>query len=142
MLAGPLVAPLLGGRLRRSLGLMLGEHMSKIVVLVCYRTLPERIEEALSAIGALIATVQTLEPDCAGITLLQDINDQTRITLVERWTSREVFVGPHMQEPHIQSFIQSAAAFLSGPPEITFWRSVSEAQQSVQPDRRENAAPG
>ena len=116
--------------------------MSKVVVFVCYRALPERVEQALAAIGALVSTVQALEPDCAGIMLLQDTSDPTRITLVEQWTSQEVFVGPHMQQPHIQSFIHSAATFLSGPPEITFWRAVVDAQQSVQPDCREDAAPG
>jgi quinol monooxygenase YgiN len=47
------------------------------------------------------------------------------MSLVERWTSREMFLGPHMNQPHIRSFIQSASAFLTGPPDITFWRQVS-----------------
>ena len=99
--------------------------MSVAVVLVSYRALPGRIDEALAAIGALIATVQAVEPDCRGITMLQDAGDPTHIKLVERWTSREMFLGPHMNQPHIRSFIQSASAFLTGPPDITFWRQVS-----------------
>jgi quinol monooxygenase YgiN len=114
----------------------LGERMSNTVVFVCYAALPDRIEEALAAIDALISTVQALEPDCIGITMLQDTSDPTRITLVEQWTSQQVFVGPHMQQPHIQSFIQSAATFLSGPPEITFWRPVTGAQQSYMDSSR------
>ena len=34
--------------------------------------------------------------------------DQTRVTLLERWTSRVAFPGPHMQQPHIQAFIREA----------------------------------
>jgi quinol monooxygenase YgiN len=99
--------------------------MSVAVVLVSYRALPGRIDEALAAIGELIATVQAIEPDCRGITMLQDAGDPTRVELVERWTSREMFLGPHMNQPHIRSFIQSASAFLTGPPDMTFWRQVS-----------------
>ncbi len=95
--------------------------MNKTVVFVSYRTLPDRIDEALAAIDSLVATVQALEPDCGGITLLQDTNDPTRITLVEHWPGQDIFLGPHTQQPHIQAFIRSAAAFLAGPPEITFW---------------------
>ena len=105
----------------------LGLSMDNTVVLVSYRTLPGHIDEALAAIGALIATVQAVEPDCAGITVLQDAGDPTHISLVERWTSQEVFLGPHMRQPHIQAFIQSASAFLTGPPDITFWRQVGGA---------------
>jgi quinol monooxygenase YgiN len=47
------------------------------------------------------------------------------MSLVERWTSREMFLGPHMNQPHIQSFMQSASAFLTGPPDMTCWRQVS-----------------
>jgi quinol monooxygenase YgiN len=101
-------------------------EMSYTVVLVSYRALPGRIDEALAAIGTLIAAVRAVESDCGGITLLQDAGDPTHIRLVERWTSQEVFLGTHMRQPHIQAFIQSASSFLTGPPDITFWRQVSD----------------
>lgn len=97
--------------------------MSEIVVLVSYTALPGKAEAAKQALAELVATVLSSEPECAGITLLQNASDATRFTLVERWPSQEVFLGPHMQEPHIQSFIQSAGAFLAGPPDISFWRA-------------------
>ena len=99
--------------------------MSGAVVLVSYRSLPEHSDTAKREIGSLVAAVQTLEPDCAGITMLQDAGDPTRFTLIEHWPSQETFLGPHMQQPHIQSFIQSAGAFLASPPEISFWHPVS-----------------
>jgi len=95
-----------------------------IVVLVHYRALPDQVAAATQAISALIATVQSVEPDCAGITILQDAADPTRITLIEKWPSRETFLGPHMQPPHIQSFIRSAGPLLAGPPDISFWHPV------------------
>ena len=101
--------------------------MSGAVVLVSYRSLPEHTDTTKREIGSLIAAVQAIEPDCGGITMLQDAGDPTRFTLIEHWPSRETFLGPHMQQPHIQSFIQSAGAFLAGPPEISFWRPVSGA---------------
>ena len=101
--------------------------MSAAVVVVSYRSLPELADTAKREIAKLIAAVPRLEPDCGGITLLQDADDPTRFTLIEHWPSREIFLGPHMQQPHIQSFIQSASAFLAGPPEISFWDPVSGA---------------
>ena len=101
--------------------------MSGAVVLVSYRSLPQHADRAKREIGSLIASVQAIEPDCGGITMLQDANDPTRFTLIEHWPSQQIFLGPHMQQPHIQSFIQSASAFLAGPPEISFWHPVGSA---------------
>ena len=101
--------------------------MSGVVVLVSYRSLPGHSDTAVREIGSLIATVQSVEPSCSGITMLQDPGDPIRITLIEHWSSQEAFLGPHMQQPHIQAFIQSARRFLAGPPDISFWIPVSGA---------------
>lgn len=101
--------------------------MSEVVVLVSYRSLPGHSDTAAREIGSLIASVQSMEPSCRGITMLQDSSDPTRITLVEHWSSQEAFLGPHMQQPHIQAFIQSASRFLAGPPDISFWIPVRGA---------------
>lgn len=95
--------------------------MTHATVLIAYRAQPGQVATAGQALAALVATVLAKEADCGGITLLQDQDDPTRFTLVEHWPSREVFLGPHMQQPHIQAFIASAGAFLAGPPEISFW---------------------
>lgn len=99
--------------------------MSGAVVLVNYRSLPGHADTAKREIGNLIAIVQATEPDCGGITMLQDAGDPGRIALIEYWPSQEVFLGPHMQQPHIQAFIRGAGAFLAGPPDISFWHQVS-----------------
>ena len=99
--------------------------MGNITVLVSYRSLPDQIDLAKRELTSLIATVQAIEADCGGITLLQDANDPTRFTLLEHWPSQAVFLGPHMQQPHIQAFIQKAGTFLAGPPDISFWHPAS-----------------
>ena len=101
--------------------------MSGVVVIVVYRALPDHVDAAKSAISTLIATVQSDEPDCGGITMLQDSGEPARFTLIEQWPSQEIFLGPHMQQPHIQAFIQGAGEFLAGPPDITFWHPVGGA---------------
>ena len=100
--------------------------MSSIVVFVAYRALPEHVETARREITTLIATVQASEPECEGVRMLQDAGDPTRFVLIEHWPSQDVFLGPHMQQPHIQSFIRGADAFLAGPPDISFWHPVAE----------------
>ena len=99
-----------------------------VTVLVAYHALPGQVERALAEIEALVATVVTMEPDCLGIRLLQDSADPERLLLVERWSSREAYLGPHRETPHLQAFIASAAAFLAGPPEIQIWRERTERQ--------------
>lgn len=98
--------------------------MNATTVLIRYQALPDQAATARAEIAALVATVLASEPDCGGITMLQDAADPSRFTLIERWPSREVFLGQHMQQPHIQAFIQAAGDFLAGPPEISFWSPV------------------
>ena len=101
--------------------------MRETTVVVSYRALPAHAEAAKEAIATLVATVLSEEPDCSGITILQDSNDPARFMLIERWPSQEIFLGPHMQQPHIQSFIQDAGVFLAGPPDISFWNAARAA---------------
>ncbi len=98
-----------------------------IVVLVKYSAQPGQEQKALTTISKLVETVLASEPECGGIDIIQDASDRTKITLIERWPSQELFLGPHMQKPHIQAFINSASSFLSGPPDISFWHPVSGA---------------
>lgn len=101
--------------------------MGETIVCVGYTALPGRADAARQAIAALVGTVLAREPACGGITILQGADDPARITLIERWPSRELFLGPHMQQPHIQSFIRQAGEFLAGPPDITFWQVLPVA---------------
>jgi len=99
--------------------------MNRVVVIINYRALADHIDTAMHEISKLIAIVQSVEPDCGGITMIRSTSDPSRITLIEYWPSQEIYSGPHMQQPHIQSFMQSARGFLAGPPDISFWDRVS-----------------
>lgn len=97
--------------------------MDEIMVLVEYRARPGSEALAMERIARLVAEVRAREPECGGIRILQHAEDPARITLVEAWPSRESFLGPHTQQPHIQAFIATAGEFLDGPPAISFWNA-------------------
>lgn len=92
-----------------------------VIVLIHYRALTGRETVAQRELAALVATVVSSEPDCAGIEILRDMDDGTRFVLYERWSSRDAYTGPHMRTPHILEFISKAPDFMAGPPTITFF---------------------
>ena len=94
--------------------------MAHTTILVRYLAKPGMGDRALSAIRHLVTAVLTREPACVDIEILQDVDRPEAITLIERWPDREAFMGPHMQQPHLQQFIEGAGAFLAGPPDISF----------------------
>jgi len=95
-----------------------------VTVVIHYRAQSGKGAAARALLAPLIRTVLAREPDCLGITTLQDAADDTRLMLYERWTSQEAYTGPHMQTPHLQAFIREAAGVFAGPPEISFWREL------------------
>lgn len=98
-----------------------------ITVLIKYRTQPGKERLAMSALSALVEAVTSCEPECQGITIFQDSRDSSSFLLVEQWPDRATFVGPHMQQPHIQTFMKHAEDFLVGPPDISFLQPVTGA---------------
>lgn len=100
---------------------------SHVTVLIEFHAKPDEGERARRELSDLISTVVEKEPDCLGIRLHQDAEDEDRLMNVEQWTSQEAYTGPHMETPHLRAFIERSEAFLVGPPEITFWREVASA---------------
>ena len=94
-----------------------------ITVLVRYTALPGQSDLAFTEVSALVAAVLAKEPECRGITVLRNVSDSAQITLVEEWPDQDSFLGAHMRQPHLQAFIERAPGFLTGPPDITFWRA-------------------
>ncbi|MBP1642862.1 MAG: hypothetical protein H6Q03_1531 [Acidobacteria bacterium] len=80
--------------------------MPPITVLITYQARPERVAEATRALRRLVATVVAV--------------------LVEEWTSREAYLGPHFQTPHLQAFIAGAGELFAGPPEIRFLEPAAD----------------
>ena len=94
---------------------------SNITVLVKYKSQPDKYEEALSALNALILEVKK-ESNFVSIKILVDPADKTNILLYEEWSDEEYYKGDHMKTPHLQKFISDSRSFLAGPPEISFWK--------------------
>jgi uncharacterized protein len=93
-----------------------------VLVKIRYRALPGREEAAARELEALIATVLAEEPDCHGITLLGEQDDSASLLLVEWWSSREAYSGPHLQTPHLTAFRTRADL----PPESNPYRPSGE----------------
>jgi len=97
--------------------------MDDVVVVVEYRVREGHEATAMPRIAHLVAAVRANEPLCDGIRILQHQDDPRRITLVEVWPDREHYLGPHLQQPHLRTFIDEAASLFEGPPSISFWNA-------------------
>lgn len=96
----------------------------EVTVLVRMQLLPDAIEQGKSDLLDLAEEVRRAEPDCLAIEMAQDVDDPTRITMIEKWSSRQAYEGPHMQSPHMLAFIDSSARHFIGPPEISFCAGI------------------
>lgn len=91
------------------------------VVITC-NIQPGKADVARQEFSAIIKTVVANEPACHGIDLHFDPEDPDRILLIEYWDNKDAFLGPHMQTPHMQEFLERSQAFLAGTPDFGFWR--------------------
>ncbi|MBP7777126.1 MAG: antibiotic biosynthesis monooxygenase [Acidobacteria bacterium] len=101
-----------------------------VVVVITYRAQPGHGPRALSELQALVREVVAREPDCGGIRIHRDPDDDTRVLLYEEWSSREAYQGPHMQTAHLGVFMTSAREFLAGPPTIELWQLEGDHTRS------------
>ncbi|MBK9271971.1 MAG: antibiotic biosynthesis monooxygenase [Saprospiraceae bacterium] len=104
------------------------ESNQNLIVLIKYKTLPTKSNEAISGLTKLIDVVKN-EPGFVKITMHQDPKDESNILLYEAWSDENYYNGDHMKTPHLQSFIQDSRAFLAGPPEISQWKIRQEFEQ-------------
>jgi quinol monooxygenase YgiN len=95
-----------------------------ITVLIRTRLLPDSIEQGKRDLLDLAREVREVEPDCLAIELAQDMDDPTNITMIEKWSSREAYEGPHMQSSHMKSFIDESSKYFAGPPDISFFHGT------------------
>jgi quinol monooxygenase YgiN len=93
----------------------------EVTVLIQTQLLPECVEQGKSGLLDLAQKVRSDEPDCLAIELAQDLDDPVKITMIEKWSSREAYEGPHMQGEHMQAFIEESAKYFAGPPHIAFF---------------------
>ena len=91
-----------------------------VTVLVRTQLLPDSIEKGKQDLLDLAREVRKLEPDCLAIELAQDMDNPTSITMIEKWSSRDAYEGPHMQSPHMKSFVEQSSEYFAGPPDVSF----------------------
>ena len=91
-----------------------------VTVLIRTQLLPDFIEQGKQDVLDLAQQVRKVEPDCLAIELAQDLDNPANITMVEKWSSRDAYEGPHMQSSHMKSFIEQSSKYFAGPPDISF----------------------
>jgi len=91
-----------------------------VTVLVYLRLLPEFIEQGKRDLLEFARNVERYEPDCSAIEIAQDMDDPASITMIEKWSDRKVYEGPHLQTPHMKSLIERSGQYFAGPATITF----------------------
>jgi quinol monooxygenase YgiN len=95
-----------------------------VTVVITCAIRPDKLDEAKRELAAVIKIVLAHEPACHGIRVHEDPKNPQRLMIIEHWDSEEIFTGPHMQMPHMQSFLKKAEAFLEGVAEFGFWREI------------------
>jgi quinol monooxygenase YgiN len=96
-----------------------------VTVLITCTLKAEQLEAARRELAAVIEIVLAREPACRGIRVHEDPRNPRRLMIIENWESEEIFTGPHMQTPHMQTFLKKAEGFLDGPADFGFWREIS-----------------
>lgn len=91
-----------------------------LFVVVQYKTQQNKNVDAIVALKSLIKEVEK-EDHFVEIELFVDPNDNSNIMLLEEWDDEMYYKNEHMKTEHLQKFITESAAFLTGPPEITYW---------------------
>jgi quinol monooxygenase YgiN len=95
-----------------------------VTVVITCAIRPDMLATAKRELAAVIKIVMVNEPACRGIRVHEDPKNPQRLLIVEEWDSEEIFTGPHMQTPHMQSFLKQAEGFLDGAAELGFWRAI------------------
>ncbi len=96
-------------------------NKENLVVIVKYKTQQNKNVDAIVALNNLISQVKK-EEHFVKIDMYVDPNNNSNILLTEEWNDETYYKNQHMKTEHLQKFIQESAAFLAGPPEISFWK--------------------
>lgn len=105
----------------------MSNNADPVTVVITCAIQPARLDVARRELQAVIGQVMALEPACRGIRVHEDPRNPARWLIVEQWASEAEFSGPHMQQPHMQAFLQTAETFLDGRADFAFWRETLSA---------------
>ncbi|WP_081209599.1 putative quinol monooxygenase [Salegentibacter sediminis] len=100
------------------------ETGEEIIVIVKYKTLPNKNIDALASMERLIEEVEK-EDHFVKIKLHVDKEDNSNILLYEVWNDENYYKNQHMETEHLQQFKAESEEFLAGPPEISYWKEHS-----------------
>jgi len=100
-------------------------NSKSVTVVIACSIKPGKMEIAKQALHAVINTVIEQEKDCKGIEVYDNPKNPRRLLIIEKWTSEEIFLGSHMQTPHMITFMKMAGSFVDGQAEFTFWNQIS-----------------
>lgn len=92
-----------------------------IIVLLKFKAQKDQGFHAISELSNLLEKVKE-EPNFVSIKLHIDPNDNTNILLYEEWKDESYYNNEHMSTTHLKEFMVNSRNFLTGPPEITFWK--------------------
>lgn len=98
---------------------------SKPVTVVITSTIkPGMMESAKRELYKVIKIVIEQESDCKGIQVYDDLKNPQRLLIIEKWSSKEIFLGAHMQTSHQIAFMKKAESFLDGEANFSFWNEI------------------
>jgi len=92
-----------------------------IIVLLKFKAQKDQGIHAISELSNLLEKIKE-EPNFVSIKLHIDPNDNTNILLYEEWKDESYYNNEHMSTTHLKEFMVNSRNFLTGPPEITFWK--------------------
>jgi quinol monooxygenase YgiN len=83
-----------------------------------------KMEVAMRELRSVINIVLQKEEACHDIRVHEDPQNDQKLLIIEHWDNKEVFLGPHMQTPHMVEFLKIAESFLEGNADFSFWEEV------------------
>jgi quinol monooxygenase YgiN len=96
----------------------INEH---VVVVLKFKAQPDKGAMAVSELMKLLEKVKQ-EPHFVSIRLHIDPNDNTNIMLYEEWEDLQYYNTIHMETEHLKAFQVNSRNFLTGPPDISYWK--------------------
>ncbi|HSP11513.1 MAG TPA: antibiotic biosynthesis monooxygenase [Salegentibacter sp.] len=97
------------------------DSSENVIVIVKYKTQPNKSIDAITALKELIEEVKK-EDHFVNIKLHVDQNDNSNIMLYEEWEDELYYQNEHMETQHLQDFMSKSREFLTGQPEISYWK--------------------
>ena len=94
---------------------------NNLIVVVKYKTLPNKSVDAVTGLKKLIEQVKK-EEHFVSLKLHIDQNDNSNILLYEEWDDALYYQNQRMKTKHLKEFIVESQTFLDGPPEISLWK--------------------